>query len=167
MSMSSDARRPYSRARGGSIRAIDRTYTGVGHRRSVRSTRVRRPPCPAHPFLPTGRAPQQRVLKRVLAVVAAVCVGGLAAGAGPALAAFPGANGKIAFTSDRAGTADIWTMSPNGRDLVNLTPTSPADDAFPNWRADGRKIVFESDRETPGTIPHRRGSKAPTSRSSR
>ena len=38
-------------------------------------------------------------LKRVLVVVAAVCVGGLAAGAGPALATFPGQNGKIVFAS--------------------------------------------------------------------
>ena len=89
-------------------------------------------------------------LKRVLVVVAAVCVGGLAAGVGPALAAFPGANGKIAFASNRAGNPDIWVMSPTGRNPVNLTPSSPAFDRFPNWRADGRKIVFESNLETPG-----------------
>jgi Tol biopolymer transport system component len=91
-------------------------------------------------------------LKRVLAVVAAVCVGGLAAGVGPALAAFPGQNGKIAFASDRAGNGnnDIWVMSPTGGKPVNLTPDSPAGDGFPNWRADGRKIVFQSNRETPG-----------------
>ena len=41
-------------------------------------------------------------------------------------------------------------MSPTGRNPVNLTPSSPAFDRFPNWWADGRKIVFQSDRETPG-----------------
>jgi Tol biopolymer transport system component len=86
--------------------------------------------------------------KRGVAVVAGLCAAGLATGAGPALAAFPGANGSIAFTSDRAGTADVWAMRPNGSELANLTPDSPADDALPNWRADGRKIVFASDRKT-------------------
>jgi Tol biopolymer transport system component len=95
-------------------------------------------------------APAVARAKRVVAVVAAICLGGLAAGVGPALAAFPGANGKIAFTSDRAGTDDIWAMSPNGDEPVNLTPGSLAYDQYPNWRADGRKIVFNSDRETPG-----------------
>ena len=95
--------------------------------------------------------------KRVVTVLAAVCVGGLAAGVAPALAAFPGANGKIAFTSDRAGSADIWAMSPNGGGLVNLTPDSPSDDALPNWRADGRKIVFSSDSNALGTNPTPRG----------
>ncbi len=39
-------------------------------------------------------------------------------------------------------------MNPNGRNLVNLTVGSEAQDEIPNWRADGRKIVFMSDRET-------------------
>ena len=99
--------------------------------------------------------------KRVVTVLAAVCVGGLAAGVAPALAAFPGANGKIAFTSDRAGSADIWAMSPNGGGLVNLTPDSPSDDALPNWRADGRKIVFSSDSNALGTNPTPPGSEGP------
>jgi TolB protein len=102
-------------------------------------------PCSSRPAAST--APR---IKRALAVVAAICLGGLAAGAGPAPAAFPGANGKIAFSSNRAGNADIWVMSPTGRNPVNLTPSSPAFDRLPNWRADGRKIVFESDLETPG-----------------
>jgi len=100
------------------------------------------------PFRPAALAAAR--LKRVLVVVAAVCVGGLAAGVGPAPAAFPGQNGKIAFVSDRAGNDDIWAMSPTGRNPVNLTPSSPAFDQFPNWSADGRKIAFMSDRATPG-----------------
>lgn len=93
-------------------------------------------------------APLASRAKRVVTVLAAVCVGGLATGVGPAVAAFPGANGKIAFNSDRDGSSDIWAMNPNGSEQVNLTPASPADDGLPNWRADGRKIVFASDRET-------------------
>jgi Tol biopolymer transport system component len=92
-------------------------------------------------------------LKRVLVVVAAVCLGGLAAGVGPALAAFPGQNGKIAFISasfDDESTSDIYTMSPNGGQLFNLTPDSPANDDFPRWSADGRMIAFWSTRTGPG-----------------
>ena len=82
-------------------------------------------------------------LKRVLVVVAAVCVGGLAAGVGPALATFPGHNGKIVFTHfDDEGRGDIYTVSPNGRHLRNLTPDSLADDDAPSWSADGRMIAF-------------------------
>ena len=80
-----------------------------------------------------------------LAVVLAV---GLAAAA-PALGAFPGENGKIAFDSDRhGGDQDIWTMDPDGGNLVNLTAKSKANDSAPNWRADGRRIAFMSSRVT-------------------
>jgi TolB protein len=92
-------------------------------------------------------------LKRVLVVVAAVCVGGLAAGAGPALATFPGQNGKIVFThfpdADDESKSDIYTVSPNGRHLVNLTPDSLAADDFASWSADGRMIAFWSTRTGP------------------
>jgi hypothetical protein len=58
-------------------------------------------------------------LSRLLQILAVVCVGVLAAGVSPALGAFPGDNGKIAFSSDRdSGDVDIWTMSPKGSDLV-------------------------------------------------
>ena len=53
-------------------------------------------------------------VKVVLFTAVSVSVA-LAAGVAPAHAAFPGQNGKLAFTSDRSGNYDIWTMSPNGR----------------------------------------------------
>jgi Tol biopolymer transport system component len=85
---------------------------------------------------------------RTWPALAVVFVAGLAA-AGPAPAAFPGENGKIAFDSDRhGGDEDIWTIDPDGRNLVNLTAKSKANDFAPNWRADGRKIAFMSDRVT-------------------
>ena len=60
-------------------------------------------------------------------------------------------NGRIAFESDRdGGDFDIWTMRPDGGSLLNLTAGSEGSDERANWRADGRKIVFMSDRETPG-----------------
>jgi Tol biopolymer transport system component len=85
---------------------------------------------------------------RMWPAVAVVFVAGLAAAA-PALGAFPGENGKIAFDSDRrGGDEDIWTMDPDGGNLVNLTAKSKADDMAPNWRADGRRIAFMSFRVT-------------------
>ena len=79
-----------------------------------------------------------------------VCIGGLAAGVSPALGAFPGQNGKIAFDSDRGAgeDIDIWTMNPDGRSLVNLTANSEGFDGLATWRADGRKIAFVSNRAT-------------------
>ena len=90
-------------------------------------------------------------LSRTLAVVCVLSAGGLAAGVSPALGAFPGENGKILFDSFRAGgdEPDIWTMNPNGSNQVNLTADSVAFDGRANWRPDGQKIVFMSDRETP------------------
>jgi Tol biopolymer transport system component len=86
-------------------------------------------------------------MPRVPCTLAVICVGGLAAGVSPALAAFPGHNGKIAFTSDRdGGDSDIWTMRPNGSNLVNLTANSAGNDDLANWRADGHKLAFMSNR---------------------
>ena len=87
---------------------------------------------------------------RLMCVLTVVCVAALATGVSPALGAFPGENGKIVFDSDRdGGDSDVWTMSPDGSNPVNLTANSAADDWRASWRADGRKIVFMSDRETP------------------
>ncbi|MGH2968504.1 MAG: hypothetical protein ACRDK0_05505 [Solirubrobacteraceae bacterium] len=84
---------------------------------------------------------------RSLCAPAVVCAAMLATGASPALGAFPGENGKIAFASDRrGGDFDIWTMNPDGSGLTNLTASPKADDFAPSWRADGRKIAFNSDR---------------------
>jgi TolB protein len=87
-------------------------------------------------------------MTRILCALAVISLGGLATGVSPALGAFPGDNGKIAFDRDD-GDLDIWTMSPNGSNQVNLTASSEAFDFRASWRADGKKIAFMSDRETP------------------
>jgi len=56
-------------------------------------------------------------------------------------AAFPGQNGRIAFS--RGG--DVWSVAVDGSDEVNLTDHE-ALDADQRWSADGTKIVFTSDR---------------------
>lgn len=99
-------------------------------------------------------------MSRPLCVLAGVCAV-LAVGASPALGAFPGDNGRILFDKFRVdGEPDIWTMRPNGSDQVNLTADSEAFDGRASWRPDGRKIVFMSNRETPGN-PTPAGSPAP------
>jgi Tol biopolymer transport system component len=87
-------------------------------------------------------------MTRTAFALALICTGGLAGGVSPALGAFPGDNGKIAFDSDRDGDIDIWTMSPRGGNLVNLTANSGAFDGLSSWRADGRRLAFMSDRRT-------------------
>jgi Tol biopolymer transport system component len=56
-------------------------------------------------------------------------------------------NGKIAFSSSADGDYDIYTMNPDGTDLVNLTDAfGDANDTDPNWSPDGSKIAFASGR---------------------
>jgi hypothetical protein len=67
------------------------------------------------------------------ALLAAACLM-----AAPAGAAFPGANGNIAF---QGGDFDIHSMEPGGSVPVNLTHTA-AGDFQPAWSPDGNRIAF-------------------------
>ena len=55
---------------------------------------------------------------------------------------------SIAFTSNRTGSIgshdDIYTMGPNGTNVVNLTQ-SPRGDSQPAWSADGARIAYVSE----------------------
>jgi hypothetical protein len=61
--------------------------------------------------------------------------------AAPARAAFPGANGKIAFSFNAGGNFEIYSMNPDGTGQTNLT-NNAAGDTRPAWSPDGAKIAF-------------------------
>jgi len=61
----------------------------------------------------------------------------LQVGGAPHFGAFPGANGKIAFTSNRVG-GGILTMNPDGSDVQTVT----SDGGAPAWSPDGTRIAF-------------------------
>jgi Tol biopolymer transport system component len=70
----------------------------------------------------------------------------LVAGPSTAPAAFPGANGKIAFASSRDGDLEVYLMNADGSGQTALTG-NPADDSQPAWSPDGSKIAFTSLRD--------------------
>src|SRR5215210_2428634 len=87
--------------------------------------------------------------KKVLALglAAVIAYTSLLAGeVASAQAAFPGTNGKIAFTSNRDGNQEIYIMNPDGTDQKRLTNNAAFD--FDTVLApDGMKIAFTSDRD--------------------
>ncbi len=76
---------------------------------------------------------------------------------GTAEAAFPGANGKIAFSDTRDDpnpsgchpncNPEIYSINPDGTGVTRLTNDAGID-VWPAWSPDGQKIVFN--RYAPG-----------------
>jgi Tol biopolymer transport system component len=63
-------------------------------------------------------------------------------------AAFPGANGRIAFSTDLGGRPQVFTALPDGSDLRQLTHVAKGHAASsPDWSSDGSRIVFTLDNE--------------------
>jgi Tol biopolymer transport system component len=86
-------------------------------------------------------------------VMTAALTAGLALAGRPAGASFPGQNGLIVFASDRttgvvnpSGDSEIFTMKPDGTGIRQLT-FNTASDSVPAFSADGRRIVFRSNRD--------------------
>jgi Tol biopolymer transport system component len=78
------------------------------------------------------------VLRGRSAQVAVLVIGfALACGPPPAGAAFPGANGQIAFAGCYCTTFPIHTINPDGSGQTDLTLGTD-----PGWSADGRKLAY-------------------------
>ena len=82
----------------------------------------------------------------IVAAVFIACAAVLVMVSREADAAFPGKNGPIAFSSDRDGDFDIYTIRPDGSGLRRIT-NAPGSDSRPEWSPDGTKIAFDSDRD--------------------
>jgi Tol biopolymer transport system component len=80
---------------------------------------------------------------RTLGVLLGLAVA-IGVAASPASAAYPGANGRIAFERHR----DIYTVRPDGSGVKRLTFTATATaegvDATPVWSPNGQKIAYSS-----------------------
>jgi Tol biopolymer transport system component len=57
-----------------------------------------------------------------------------------------GANNRIAFTSKRSGSQQIYTMNPDGTALTGPITTA-GDNSLPKWNSFGNRIVFVSNRD--------------------
>lgn len=59
---------------------------------------------------------------------------------------------KIAFSSARTGTAQIFTVTPIGTDVTNISNNSSFHDRMPVFSPDGTKIAFQRTSTTPGSV---------------
>jgi Tol biopolymer transport system component len=55
---------------------------------------------------------------------------------------------QVAFSSDRAGSQDVWLIGTDGSGLRRLTD-HPGEDTWPTWSPDGTRIAFASTRDDP------------------
>jgi Tol biopolymer transport system component len=92
-------------------------------------------------------------------VVAALAAALGALSPATSLAAFPGASGKLAFSSPRSGfptEGNIYTMGADGSAQTPIT-SFDGDELYPSWSPDGTRIAFQQD---PGLHPEIWTSKA-------
>lgn len=79
----------------------------------------------------------------LLSVVGAVLA--LLVTAGISWAAFPGENGRIAYSGDSRypPSADLFSVLPDGTSIERLTLTRELNEWVPAWSANGRRLAFE------------------------
>ena len=90
-----------------------------------------------------------------LAIVLIVGVAALAAcviallrwQAGPAWATYPGQNGEIAFQGRGSLGTDIFSISPAGTGVSQLTQTEGVNEYNPSYSANGSRVAFDTDRD--------------------
>ena len=73
--------------------------------------------------------------------------------ASSATASFPGAVGRIVFTSGGTSTSDIYSVAPDGTDLQQLTFTVEFEQE-PTWSPDGSRVAYESSTNGSGYRLH-------------
>src|SRR5215211_6861425 len=104
-----------------------------------------------------NRGKEMRFMRRIivtimLATLVAVAVAGGAwvlVAPSPAMAEFPGDNGRIAFhVRDSDGFVQTWVANKDLSDQVKLTSES-ADSGWAVWKPGGAKLAFESNRTDP------------------
>lgn len=49
---------------------------------------------------------------------------------------------KLAFSSNRGGAFEIWSMNPDGSDQEQITNSAPGDSFVPDWSYDGTRIAY-------------------------
>ncbi|MDQ3744341.1 MAG: PKD domain-containing protein, partial [Acidobacteriota bacterium] len=67
-----------------------------------------------------------------------------------ALSMLQAGGGRVVFSSNRDGQAQIYLMNADGSGQVRLS-TSGGNDDYPRWSPSGAKILFQSDRDNPST----------------
>jgi Tol biopolymer transport system component len=73
-------------------------------------------------------------------------------GSGPAWAAFPGKNGKVAFSGFADGTYRVFTVNPDGTARTAITDTSLIARGGVSWSPDGSTIAFGAQPRSGGAF---------------